>query len=200
MSGAIEFWFDFSSPYGYLAAQKIDEIGAKHGRAVDWRPFLLGIVFKTTGMGPLPHIPLKGDYTRHDLPRAARRLGVPLKVPSPFPFLSVNASRAVYWLADQDKAKANALAKALFDAAWGEGRDISGASAVADIAAAQGLDRDAMLAALKDPAVKDRLRKEVDHALAAGVFGSPYMRVDGEPFWGHDRLDEIDQWLASGGW
>lgn len=200
MPGTIEFWFDFSSPYGYLAAQRIDAVGAKHGRAVDWRPFLLGVVFKTTGMGPLPHIPLKGDYMRHDLPRSARRLGVPFTMPSPFPFLSVNASRAVYWLADQDPAKAAQLGKALFDAAFGQGRDISGAKAVTEVAAEQGLDTEALGAALKDPAVKERLRAEVETALEKGIFGSPMMVVDGEAFWGHDRLDELDRWLETGGW
>lgn len=200
MADAIEFWFDFSSPYAYLAAQRIDEIGAKHGRAVDWKPFLLGIVFKATGMGPLPHIPLKGDYMRHDLPRAARRLGVPFKAPSPFPFLSVNASRALYWLSDQDPVQAAGLGKALFHAAFGEGRDISGATAVIEVASAQGVDGEALAAALKASAVKERLRVEVEGALEKGIFGSPIMVVDGEPFWGHDRLGEVDDWLETGGW
>ena len=200
MADAIEFWFDFSSPYGYLAAQRVDAIGAKHGRPVDWKPFLLGVIFKTTGMGPLPHIPLKGEYMNHDIARASRSLGVPFVLPKPFPFLSVNASRALYWVSEQDPAQAAALGKAFYDAAFGQGRDISGAAAVREIAVEHGFDSEALGAALKDPAVKDRLRTEVETALSKGIFGSPTMIVDGEPFWGHDRLDEVDKWLETGGW
>ena len=200
MADAIEFWFDFSSPYGYLAAQRIDDVAARHSRGVAWRPFLLGAIFKTTGQQPLPHIPLKGDYVERDLPRSARHLGVPFVVPSPFPYMSAAAARAVYWLEDQDPAKAGVLAKALFDASFGEGRDISGAGAVVEIAAGIGIDAEALGAALKDPSVKARLRAIVDEALEKKIFGSPIMVVDGEPFWGHDRLSDVDQWLETGGW
>ena len=74
MAEPIEFYFDFSSPYGYLGAQRIDEIGARHGRDVAWKPFLLGAVFKTTRSEPLLGIPMKGDYARVDIPRMARLL------------------------------------------------------------------------------------------------------------------------------
>ena len=66
MSHSIDFYFDFSSPYGYLAAQKIDALAAKYGRTVNWRPMLLGVVFRQTGMAPLTQIPIKGDYSRRD--------------------------------------------------------------------------------------------------------------------------------------
>ena len=73
MAAAIEFYFDFSSPYGYLAAQRIDEMVEEYGREVDWKPFLLGALFEITGARPLPDVPMKGDYARHDLARNARR-------------------------------------------------------------------------------------------------------------------------------
>ena len=72
MSSSIDFYFDFSSPYGYLASEKIEAMAARHGRSVDWRPVLLGVMFKATGMAPLTEIPLKGDYSRRDLARSAR--------------------------------------------------------------------------------------------------------------------------------
>ncbi|MGF1607929.1 MAG: 2-hydroxychromene-2-carboxylate isomerase [Kiloniellales bacterium] len=200
MADPIEFYFDFSSPYGYLAAQRIDALAESHGRAVAWKPFLLGAVFKTTGMRPLLEIPLKGDYLQIDLPRCARRLGIPFTLPKPFPFMSVAACRAFYWLADRDAAKSRELAKALYAASFGEGRDISGAEAVIEIAEGIGTERESLAAALQDPAVKERLRSEVEAAIAKGVFGSPYVTVDGEPFWGHDRLDEVALWLERGGW
>lgn len=200
MAAPIEFYFDFSSPYGYLGAQQIDEIGAKHGREVAWKPFLIGAVFKTTRSEPLLGIPMKGDYARIDLPRAARRLGVPFILPSPFPFMSVAACRAYYWLSDRDPAKAKELAKAIYRASFGEGQDMSGAQAVVEVAAGLGVDSGELSAALQDQAVKDRLRREVDAGIEKGVFGSPFILVDGEPFWGHDRLDTVDKWLETGGW
>ena len=200
MAARIEFYFDFSSPYGYLAAQRIDDVGAKHGREVAWKPFLLGAVFKTTRSEPLLGIPMKGDYARVDLPRAARLMGVPFTLPDPFPFMSVAACRAFYWLSDRDPAKAKALAKAVFQASFGEGRDMSGTAAVQEIAGGLGVDPGQLGAALQDPAVKDRLRAEVDEGIEKGVCGSPFVLVDDEPFWGHDRLDHVDQWLETGGW
>lgn len=200
MAEPIAFYFDFSSPYGYLAAQAVDAVGARQGREVDWRPFLLGVLFKSTGQQPLLSIPLKGDYARHDLARSARLMGVPFQVPSPFPFMSVAACRAYYWLSDRDKAQAKALAKAVFHAAFGEGRDMSGAEAVVGVAEGLGVPRADLTAALQDQAVKDRLRAEVEAGAAKGVFGSPYFIADGEPFWGHDRLGEVEQWLERGGW
>jgi 2-hydroxychromene-2-carboxylate isomerase len=200
MAEPIEFYFDFSSPYGYLAAQKIDGIGERHGREVAWKPFLLGAVFKTTRSEPLLGIPMKGDYARIDLPRAARLMGVPFTLPSPFPFMSVAACRAFYWLSDRDPATAKALAKRIIDAAFGAGRDMSGAVAVLEVAAGLDVDPGELGAALQDQAVKDRLRIEVEQGIEKGVCGSPFVFVDGEPFWGHDRLDHVDRWLETGGW
>ena len=85
MANPIDFYFDFSSPYGYFAATKIEALAAKHGRAVTWRPILLGAVFKITGGQPLPTIPLKGSYAAHDLKRSARLFNVPFKLPTKFP-------------------------------------------------------------------------------------------------------------------
>jgi len=200
MAEPIDFYFDFSSPYGYLAAKRIDDVAARHGRTVRWRPHLIGAVFPTTGSKPLLDIPLKGDYARHDLPRTARRLGIPFNPPAQFPFLSVAAARAFYWLSDRDAAKARELALALYDRAFGAGEEISSTEAVIGVAAGIGVDADALRAALNDPAVKARLKAEVDAAIERGVFGSPYIVVDGEPFWGHDKLEEIELWLETGGW
>lgn len=200
MPHPIDFYFDFSSPYGYLAAERIDALAAKHGRQVTWRPILLGAVFPQTGSQPLLNIPLKGDYARHDLARSARLLGLPFQLPAKFPFMSVAACRAFYWLQDQDPAKAVALAKALFREAFAAGRPIDAAERVVALAEAAGLAPQGLEAALDDPAVKQRLREEVERAIAKGVFGSPFIVVDGEAFWGHDRLEQVDLWLQRGGW
>ncbi len=200
MAAAIDFYFDFSSPYGYLASTKIDEIAAKYGRDVMWRPFLLGPVFKISGLKPLVDVPLKSDYIRRDFDRSARLFGVPFKLPANFPFGAVAASRAYYWLSDRDLATAKRFAKAVYHAAFGDGLDVTPVDTVLDIAATLGVERDALKAALEDQAAKDRLKAEVDRAIRNGVFGSPYIVVDGEPFWGSDRLWQIEKWLETGGW
>ena len=186
MKAPIDFYFDFSSPYGYLASHKIEPLAAKYGRGVTWRPMLLGAAFKATGSGPLPSIPLKGDYARRDFLRSARFHGVSFRLPDAFPVSTVAACRALYALKN-DQVK---LAKALYRAYFADGVNIGEAENVLKIAASLGLKPD-----LNDQAVKDKTRAEVDAALARGVFGSPYIIVDGEPFWGVDRFEQIERWL-----
>ncbi|HJS32585.1 MAG TPA: 2-hydroxychromene-2-carboxylate isomerase [Alphaproteobacteria bacterium] len=200
MPAAVDFYFDFSSPYGYFASTRIDELAARHGRHTTWRPILLGPVFKAVGTSPLVSYPIKGRYVAHDFARFARLLGVPFAMPANFPFGAVAASRAFYWIDDRDKAQAKAFAQAVFRAGLGEGGDVTPVETVANLAAKAGVDRAALLAALADPTVKQRLVGEVDHAMQRGVFGSPTVVVDGEMFWGADRLDQVDRWLATGGW
>lgn len=200
MANPIDFYFDFSSPYGYLASTRIDALAAKHGRSVVWRPHLLGAVFKINDQRPLASIPLKSDYAARDLARSARLLKVPFKLPTKFPVGATAPSRAFYWLNDKDRALAKRLAQALYHAYFAEDRDISSPEVTCDIAARLEVDRTELAQALNDPAVKERLRTEVDAAIARGVFGSPYIIVDGEPFWGSDRLDQVERWLETGGW
>jgi 2-hydroxychromene-2-carboxylate isomerase len=200
MKTPIDFYFDFSSPYGYFASARIDEIAARHGRAVTWRPILLGAVFKVTGQQPLPTIPLKGNYAKHDLARSARLLGLPFKLPTKFPIAGTAPSRAFYSVTEKNPALAGKLARALFSAYFADDRDISAPEVTTDVAAKLGFNKEGIAQALNDAAVKDRLRREVDAAIGLGVFGSPYIVIDGEPFWGADRLDQVEKWLATGGW
>jgi 2-hydroxychromene-2-carboxylate isomerase len=200
MPEPIEFYFDLSSPYGFLAAQRIEALAAKHGRSVDWRPVLLGAMFKETGMAPLTEIPLKGDYSRRDFERSARFHGIEgFRLPSRFPIPTQAAARIVLWLKARDAALAVRAAKAFYRAYFVDDVDISDPDTAASIAAKEGVERDAARAAVDDPAWKEALRGEVTTAIARGVFGSPYVFVDGEPFWGLDRFPQIDRWLATGG-
>jgi len=198
MPAPIDFYFDFSSPYGYLASRRIDALASAHGRKVAWRPILLGVAFKATGGAPLPSIPIKGAYAMRDFLRSARFHGIPYHQPTTFPVSTISAVRAFYWLQDSDAAKAVELAKALYNSYFTEDLDISKPENVAQVAGKLGVKADDLAAALNDPAVKDRTKKEVDAAVAHGVFGSPYVLVDGEPFWGMDRLDQVERWLAKG--
>ena len=200
MADPMDFYFDFSSPYGYFAAAKIDALAAKHGRSVNWRPILLGAVFKMNGQQPLTTIPLKGSYAQHDMLRSARWFEVPFKIPAKFPLNTVAPCRAYYWVYDQDAALARQFALALYRAYFAEDRDISNPEVTGNVAAKLGIDKTALAAALNDAAVKERTRNEVDAAIERGVFGSPYIVIDGEPFWGADRLDQAERWLAKGKW
>jgi 2-hydroxychromene-2-carboxylate isomerase len=199
MAAPIDFYFDFSSPYGYLGAQRIDALAAKFGRTVDWHPMLLGVAFKATGVTPLTVIPLKGDYSKRDFARTARLHGIAFHMPEKFPIATQAPARIVLWVKRSDPARAVRVAKALLHAYFVDGVDISVAEAAAAIAAKEGVDAAAARAAVDDPVIKDALKQEVGAAIARGVFGSPFVFVDGEPFWGFDRFDQIERWLATGG-
>jgi 2-hydroxychromene-2-carboxylate isomerase len=201
MKTAIDFYFDFISPYGYLGSTQVERIAHAHGREVEWRPFLLGItVMKVMGLKPLMETPLKSDYVRLDKPRMASLLGVPLATPDMKGANSVAASRAFYWMKDRDPALAVELARRLLRRLWVEGRETTSPQAVAEEAQALGVERQEFLAALETPAVKDRLRAEVDACVARGVFGSPFFIVDEQPIWGVDRLWMLEHWLRHGHW
>lgn len=200
MAQAIDFYFDFSSPYGYLASVKIDALAAKFRREVTWRPILLGPAFKLSGNAPLIGQPLKGDYAKRDFVRTAKFMQIPFQLPAVLPISTVAAARTFYYLHEQNPTLAKTVAKALFHRYFAEGVDITGVAEVVGVAAQHGVDSAALTVALADPAVKEKLKAEVDASLAAGVFGSPYIVVDGEAFWGSDRLDQIEAWLADGAW
>ena len=201
MAEAVQFYFDFSSPYGYLAAQKIEALAGTHGRGVDWRPILLGAVFKVDGMAPLTEIPLKGDYSRRDMARSARHHGIrDFRMPAKFPLPTQAAARILLWAKARDPRLAAPVAKAIYRAYFFDNRDISDPDIAAEAAATvPGVERAAARAAVDDPVYKEALRLEVDAAIKRGVFGSPFVVVDGEPFWGLDRFDQIERWLAQGG-
>ena len=197
----IEFFFDFSSPYGYFGSCRVDAIGQRHGRDVIWRPYLMGAAMKITGSEPLVQREMIADYARHDIARTARRYGIAFNPPPPpFPVASIAPCRAFYWLVDRDPLQARDFARRAYAALFVDGRNISEVDVVVELAVTAGADGDETRAALASQVVKDRLRQETDAAIARGIFGAPFFIVDGEPFWGNDRLDEMDKWLETGGW
>jgi 2-hydroxychromene-2-carboxylate isomerase len=199
VSGAIDFYFDFASPFGYIMSEHIDAVAAKYGRVVVWRAMLLGPAFKVSGTVPVLGMPVKGEYFKIDFARSARYHGVAFRLPSRFPLMTTLAARAFMWVNDRDPAKAKQLAHAIFRAYFVDDVNIAEEDKLPGIAAAQGLDRHEIGDAIHDIDVKNRLRALVDAAIARGVFGSPMVYVDGEPFWGTDRLPHVEKWLATGG-
>ena len=125
MPTPIDFYFDFSSPYGYLGAELIDALATRHGRAVHWRPVLLGVIFKETGGAPLTEVPMKGAYSLHDFARSARFHGVPFRMPSRFPIPAQAPSRVVLSLREGDPALAGRVAKALYRAYFVDDQDLA---------------------------------------------------------------------------
>ena len=123
---------------------------------------------------------------------------MPFLLPEPFPISTVAPARALLWLSDTDPPRAGSFVHAALRAYFGAGRNISDVAVLADVLRQVGVDPGAALQAIQQTAVKERLREHVDSALARGVFGAPFMFVDGEPFWGHDRLPQIERWLATG--
>lgn len=200
MSGEMDFYFDFSSPYGYLASERVDAMAARHGRTVNWHPILLGVVFKQTGMQPLTQIPLKGKYAEMDFARTARMLKIPFAMPQVFPIASQAPARVMLWIAARNPEAAKAYARVAYRAFFVDGFNISEPATAAALAAGLGHDRAAAAAAIEDPQYKNALKVEVDEAIRRGVFGSPFFIVDNEPFWGTDRMAMVEEWLKTGGW
>lgn len=195
MPNKIEFWFDFSSPYAYFASLEIDQRFARFGIPILWRPYLLGVAFKKTGMQSLSRSPMRGDYARYDWQRIADWNGVSFKLREDHPFPSQTLARTYYWLAIQDQDQAVKLAKAAFHHYFGEGLSLRSSKDVFELAERYTDQLDSLQHWLCTDDAKQVLRDRTSEAIDKGVFGSPYILVDKEPFWGWDRLPMIEEWL-----
>lgn len=200
MTKAIDFYFDFSSPYAYFAVPAIEQVAVETGTVCRWIPILLGPAFKASGNQLLIEQPLKGAYSRHDWDRLGRMTGMAYAFPDPFPVATVAAARVFWWLDAAGADGAKAFGRAVFAAYFGQGRNIGDKAVVAQVAAECGHDPAAVLAAMDDPIWKDKCRAATEGAIAQGVFGSPFFRVDGEGFWGSDRVAMVRRWIETGGW
>jgi len=191
-----EFFYDFSSPFAYLAATQIERVCAGH--ELVWRPFLLGGLFKAIGTPMVPlhaFAPAKQALLMQDQLRWAEHWGVELRFPQKFPQRSVLALR-VALQAPADKI--GALSSDLFRVMWVDDGDIEDPAQVAPIAARHGLDPSAVLEGAESEAVKAQLRASTDEAVALGLCGAPSCVVDGKIYWGQDRLDFVRK--ALDGW
>jgi 2-hydroxychromene-2-carboxylate isomerase len=194
----VQFWFDFSSPYSYIASEWIEALAARHGRPVRWHAMLLGATFQAAELKPPVSYPLKREYSMRDFERSARFEGIPFKLPAEFPIPTTNAARLFWWLDETDPARAVAWAHTGLRAYFTRGVMLSDPTALKRLAAEFDLDPAKAEAAWNDPQVKVRLKAVNDEAIRLGVFGAPFFIIDGEPFWGNDRKPQIERWLAEG--
>ena len=199
MKPAIDFWFDFSSPYSYVANEWVDALAARHGRTVRRHAILLGVTFAAAELKSPVAYPIKREYSLRDFARSARYEGVPYEQPQAFPIATHNAARVFWWLHDsRGPTEAAQWARSAFRAYFTRGVALNDPAALKALAAESGLDADAAEAAWNDPAWKDRLKRATEQAIASGVFGAPFFMVDGEPFWGNDRKPQIERVLVNG--
>lgn len=187
----LEFFYDFVSPYSYLATTRVEAIAQRAGASVRFRPFLLGGVMKATGNhAPLETVP-KFQHMKVDLQRWARRLGVTLNFPASFPIPSILALRTA--LAAEAQGKLVPFTHAVYAAAWVDGRDIASPDVLVEVAGAVGLDGAALVAAA--PEFKAALVAQTDEAVRRGAFGAPTLFLGDEMFVGNDRLDFVEEAL-----
>ena len=199
MSVPIDFYFDFSSPYSYIANEWVGALAARHGRTVRRHALLLGATFQAAELKSPVSYPLKGGYSMHDFKRSARFEGVPMEIPPVFPIPTQNAARIFWWLADTAGAEAAAAwATAGLRAVFTRSVALNDRDALKALAAASGIDPEQAEAVWNDPVWKVRLKRANDEAIAAGIFGAPSFVVDGELFWGNDRKPQVERWLADG--
>jgi 2-hydroxychromene-2-carboxylate isomerase len=189
---AVEFWFDLASNYSYLSAMRIEALAAQRGVPLVWRPFLLGSIFKDKGWSTSPFVldPVRGAYAWKDTERQARKLGLAWHRPTVFPRDGLLATRVALLLADTPAV--GPFVRACMHRNFVLDEDFATPDAVKTIIDALGLrlDAAALLHAAQQPANKLRLRQQVEAARAAGIFGAPSFVVDGELFWGNDRLED----------
>ena len=189
----LEFFYDFVSPYSYLASTRVEAFAARAGATVRWRPFVLGGVFKATGNRAQFEIPAKARHMLTDLDRWARRLGVPLRFPTDFPFSPILSLRAA--LAAEAAGVLVPCTHAVYRARWADGRDIADPAVLTAVLTEAGLDGAGLVAAA--PHHKEALIRQTQEAIDRGAFGAPLFFVGTEMFVGNDRLDFVEEALRA---
>jgi len=195
MEKQVEFYFDFGSPYSYMAYKALPAIAAAHAAQIAWRPMLLGGVFKATGNHSPAEIPAKSRWMQQDMQRWAARYGAVFSFNPHFPINTLLLMRGAVGM-QMRGPDFHKYVEAIFHAMWGEPRNLGDAAELAAVLRRAGFDADAFLALVNDTAVKEQLKKHTEEAVARGVFGAPTFFVGEEMFWGQDRLDFVATALA----
>src|SRR5687768_6304019 len=192
---ALQFWFDFSCPFAYVASERVEELARRNGAELDPRPMLLGGVFRAVNTAQMPAAAFSAAKARHnaqDILRTAAFHDVPLSMPPNHPMSTVEALRALLVVGPPFMP----LAHAFFRAYWRDGIDLSARDGVARVLNEAGHDAEKVLAETQSQRIKDELRRRTDEAVAAGVFGAPAYVVGDQLFWSVDRERYVEQALG----
>jgi len=192
----IDFWFEFGSTYSYPAAMRVEDVAGAQGIGINWRPFLLGVIFREQGLtdSPFNLNAAKGRYMWRDLERTCDALGIPFRRPSIFPRNGLLAARVAcrfdgaLWLP--------AFVRAVYRANFVADADIADTRVISECLAGVGQDAGTILEQAQSPASKTRLREQTAEAARLGIFGAPSILVGDELFWGNDRLEDAIDYAA----
>ncbi len=196
MADPITLYFDIPSAHTYLGIAELQRVAAKHGRDIDWVPVSLMAVWKIHDYMPIGNPIAKGRYIKKDFTRTAGLLGLPLNIPKSFPRGDLSQARHLIWrIRLQDAALASRLSAVLMQGYWAEGAELTEPDALKKVASAAGVPAADVDAAVDDETAAEACANASREAAEAGIFGTPYMVADGEPFWGHDRIRYLDMWL-----
>ena len=193
---SIEFWYEFASPYSWIAAERIEALAARAGITVQWRPFVIGPILRLRPHNPSPTQdapPAQKKYRRRDVERICAAEGIPLNWPSTYPRNGLLAAR-VALLADPSWRED--FSRRVYRANFVEDREIAEAEVIADIIKSMGRNAPAILDQAQSPENKAALTAAVEQAIAKGIFGAPSFMVGNELFWSNDRLEQALAWTA----
>lgn len=189
----LRFFFDYVSPYAYLAWTQLPALAERQGRPLELVPVLFAGLLNALGTTGPAEVPRKRLYIYKHTTRLGHDLGVPFAVPPAHPFNPLLALRVTAAVHDAEARRQ--LVSALYAAAWGGGEGVEGPERVGAAVASAGLDAQALLAAAQTQAVKDELRRNTEELLALGGFGVPSVLADGELFFGVDSLGHLERFL-----
>lgn len=195
MSKTVEFFFDLGSPASYLAHTQLPALCRDSGATLVYRPMLLGAVFQATGNASPAMIPAKGRYMLRDLARFAERYGVPMRFNPHFPINTLTLMRLLVAVQLHQPERFDDALQALFQAIWVDGLNMGDPAKVAEVLTAAGFDAQTLQSQIAEPAVKDALKASTEEAVKRGVFGAPTCFVEGEMFFGQDRLEFVREAL-----
>jgi 2-hydroxychromene-2-carboxylate isomerase len=195
MNNIINFYYDFSSSYSYIAQARVNEIEEKTGKKVAWRPIVLGAIFKQLAhSAPNKNSP-KLSYMVHDLGRCAKSLGIAYKTPDVFPFNAMEAMRIFYFLQNEDINQAIEFSKQVFHQAYSVGEDVSKSSVIANILSSMDRSYASIVNSESFNQAKATLKQHTQKAMEAQVFGAPSFIYQDELFWGADRVDALIEFV-----
>lgn len=195
MSKTVDFYYDYVSLASYFGLVRLTELCKKTGATINYKPMLLGGVFKANGnVSPLT-VPAKWEWMKKDFMRHAEYYGIPYQLNPHFVFSTVNVMRGAFWALSEGRIED--YNRAMFTAAWAEGKDISSADVISEVLNEAGFDAEVVMEAMTQSENKQALIQATETAVERGVFGAPTLFVDDEIYFGQDRLDWVERALIT---